>query len=216
MLTEDYLMRMINLAVAAILRAVGLRKDGEYTKAHQEVEQALEQLTGLRWEILQNLEDPTLLGMLTTQEHLDRDRALLVAELFQEQGEIYSAQGKINLACSSWNTALFLTLEYAFEASSQEAKVLREKVEYLIQAAQSCSISFNANYSLFNYYELTGNYANAAQVITQLAASGNFQSELEQEIHEFYLRLLQLPDTTLIQGGLTRSQVQQMLQGDQR
>ena len=42
MLTEDYIMRMINMAIAALLQAIGLRKAGEYNQALQTIDQALE------------------------------------------------------------------------------------------------------------------------------------------------------------------------------
>lgn len=46
-ITEDYILRMISLATAALLRAIGLRKGGQYEQAEQAIDQALEQLLGL-------------------------------------------------------------------------------------------------------------------------------------------------------------------------
>lgn len=214
MLTEDYLMRMINLAVAAMMQAIGLRKAGEFTQAHQVVEQALEQLTGLRYELLQNLDEKALIGILTSQDHLDRDRTFLVADLFQEQGEIYQAQNQNQKALNSRKTALALFLEFAYSATPPDAQAVQKKVEYLIQVLQTHAIPFDTRYALFNYYEMVGRYADAAHELDQLIGAGQYQPELMQEKEEFYLRMHQLPESNLIRGGLTRAQVEPMLHPD--
>lgn len=93
-ITEDYILRMISLAIAALLRAIGLRKGGQYEQAEQAIDQALEQLLGLRADLLLRLDDQALLDRLTLQGELERDLAIVVADLYQEQAEISRAQDR--------------------------------------------------------------------------------------------------------------------------
>ena len=48
MLTEDYLIRRINQAIALLLHALGLRKNGQLEAALTDVDIALELLLGMR------------------------------------------------------------------------------------------------------------------------------------------------------------------------
>ena len=47
MLTEDYLIRQINLAIAALAKILGFKTAGQYQAALYEIDQLLEQLIGL-------------------------------------------------------------------------------------------------------------------------------------------------------------------------
>ena len=95
MLTEDYIIRMINLAIAALLQIVGLKKKGDYQTALDLIDLTFEQLLGLRASMAKNLDDERLYFLLTRQDRLDTQRLAIVADLFQEEGDIYAAQGRV-------------------------------------------------------------------------------------------------------------------------
>ena len=102
MLTEDYIMRMINQAIAALVAIAGFKKAGQYEQSRQAIDQALEQLIGLRADLVRRLDDHAILQALTRQDNLDVDRLALVAELLKEEGEILAAQGDRAAAQASW------------------------------------------------------------------------------------------------------------------
>ncbi len=64
MFTEDYLMRIINQAIAVLMIAIGLRKAGKYSEALQAIQQAIEQLTTLPENIVDQMDDGSILSML--------------------------------------------------------------------------------------------------------------------------------------------------------
>ncbi len=209
MLTEDYFMRMINLAVAALLRAIGLRKEGQYFEAQQSVDQALEQLTGLRADLLAGLDDRALLDSLSPLGELDYERALLLADLYQEQGEIEKAQGRSEPACSSRMRALTLCLEAALSGSAE--LTLQDKLDGMLASVQTCGLSFETRFTLYSYYESCGSYAKAEQVLGGLARESQYPEEMQQEYQEFCQRLLDMPEPELARGGLSRGQVKDFL-----
>ena len=88
MLTDDYLIRMINQAIDVLIRVINLKASGEYQQAQQLIEQSLEQLIGLRIDLLQSLDDQNILGTLSINGIPDANRILLGADLFKEEGEV--------------------------------------------------------------------------------------------------------------------------------
>ena len=209
MLTEDYLMRMINLAVAALLRAIGLRKEGQYFDAQQALDQAVEQLTGLRADLLLRLDDRALLDHLLIQGELDRERALLLADLYQEQGKLDQVQGNIARACASRIRALTLYLEVAL--GDKEGIAIQEKIDGLIASVQVCQTPFETRFTLYSYYEDTGRYARAEQILASLISDGSYPEEMRQEYQDFCHRMLKKPSAELARGGLTPDQVNKLI-----
>jgi hypothetical protein len=212
MLTEDYLLRMINLAVTALLQAMGLRKEGKYIEARQAVDQALEQLTGLRADLSGRLDDRALLDTLILQGEFDHERASLLADLYQEQGEIDQAQGYGDQACASRARALTLRLEASL--SDPEGIALQDKIEQLVAATQACALSFEARFALYSYYENCGIYARAEQILGELRDDRHYGVEMRQEYGEFCLRLREKLDPELERGGLTRSKLEELMRAN--
>ncbi len=111
MLTEDYLMRIINQVLAALLKAIGLKKKGEYEQAQQALDQAFEQLTGLPANMLKGLDDAGLLAALTAQGQVDIGRLAVLADLFWEEGDILDRRDRRAAGTASAARALRLYLE---------------------------------------------------------------------------------------------------------
>lgn len=208
-ITEDYILRMISLAIAALLRAIGLRKGGQYEQAEQAIDQALEQLLGLRADLLLRLDDQALLDRLTLQGELERDLAIVVADLYQEQAEISRAQGQIDYACLYRRRALVLWLEVAL--NDPQAAPFEDKIEAQLASLGVCKIPFELYFNLYSYYEASGSYAKAEETLKQLTVSSEYAVEMRQEYAEFLQRLAGKPDKALEEGGLPRAQLQRMI-----
>jgi hypothetical protein len=177
MFTEDYLMRIINQAIAALMTVTGLKKAGKYSEAQQAIQQAIEQLMTLPANLVDQMDDGSILSMLTTQGQLDTGRLAILADLYKEQAEILfkldqSVQGSIG-----YTRALRFNLEVALSESTPLSTENIGKVEVLIQQLNGHSLP----------------------VETQLALS------------DYYQRLLELEDHSLVAAGTSRKQVNQML-----
>jgi hypothetical protein len=92
-LSEDYLIRLISQAVAALQIIAGLKAAQQYKEAEQQVDEALEGQLGLRASLLKELDDERLKEMLTTGGRLELERFLLVADLFRESAELAQRRG---------------------------------------------------------------------------------------------------------------------------
>ena len=216
MLTEDYIMRMINQAVAALVYIAGLKKAGQYQQAQQTIDQALEQLIGLRADLIHQLDDEAILRALTRQEHLDIERLVLGADLFKEEGDILAALGQAANSQASYLRALNFYLEAGLVEDAPPTPAfglqLRTRIEALAGQLGLPGLQDDTLWALFCYAELTGEYARAEAALSSLAARPGVYADLRPELLAFYQRLLALPAAELARHGLERAQIEKKLQ----
>jgi len=131
MLTEDYIMRMINQALAFLMIALGLKKAGQLTEALKTFDQAIENLIGLNARLAKQLNDSLLLDMLTFQDRLDLDRLVVLADIYYEEADVYSLQGKLESSQFTAQRSLRLYLEAALAGEDRVNLELIQNIEAL-------------------------------------------------------------------------------------
>ena len=124
MFTEDYLMRIISQAVAALMSAIGLKKAGKYSEALQALDQAYEQLSGLPAAVFKQLDDTNLLAALTVQGQLDIGRLAVLADIFREEADVLDSR-HLPGPHHPTGTALRRIPRRPGGASSQQSRVAR-------------------------------------------------------------------------------------------
>ena len=212
MYTEDFILRMINQAVAVLLQIAGFRQAKQYQQAQQAIDQSLEQLLGLRADLLKQLDDDVIFRMLTLQGHLDIERVLVVAELFKAEGDILADQNRMVESQQKYLRALnfYLEANLSDQNISPPTKLV-EQVEWLVSQAAILPLPDDVQWSLFNYYERSANYAKAEATLAELARRPGLDADLQPELILFYQRLLALPPADLARVQLDREQVQDKL-----
>jgi hypothetical protein len=123
------------------------------------------------------MDDGSLLSMLTVLGQLDIGRLAILADLYQEQGEILFKLDQADQGPIAFARALRFNLEVALSESATLSTENIGKVEVLIQLLNGRSLP----------------------VETQLALSDYFQ------------RLLEMEDQSLVAAGTSRKQVSQAL-----
>jgi hypothetical protein len=177
MFTEDYLMRIINQAIAALMTAIGLRKAGKFAEAQQAVQQAIEQLTTLPANLVDQMDDSSILALLAAQGQLDVGRLAILADIYLEQGEILIKQDQPRQGGAAFARALRFILEV--------------------------TLSEDDKFSINNI----GKIAVLAQRLEGVPLPGDTQLALS----DYYLRLLEKDDQSLVAAGISRIQVSQAL-----
>ncbi len=153
MLTEDYLMRMINLAIAALLKAVGLKKAGKYEEALQAVDQAFEQLSGLPANVLKQLDEASLLTALAPHGQIDAGRLAVLGDLFQEEGEILDLQGHAEAGAASAERALRLRLEAVLADGIGPSPENVGRIETLYSRLKGRTLAIETQLALSDHYQ---------------------------------------------------------------
>ncbi len=210
MLTEDYIIRMISTVLTALTRIMGLKTTGQYQEAQAIIDQTLEELFGMRADLLKRLDDETLFASLTVQDKPDAGRMLVAGRLFQEEGEILTAQGNSQGAFWSYVRALSFSLEASFNGMAGEA-ALGGTIATLVDALHGYELPADTEYSLFCYYEEAGSYQQADNALKVLEINPGEKEEVLKERSAFYNRLLDKSDEELLKGGVTRLQVVEAL-----
>jgi hypothetical protein len=212
MLTEDYILRMISQAISVLLYIAHLKENRQYQQAQQAIDQSLEQLLGLRADLLKLLEDKSIFLMLTHQEQLDVERVVVIAELFKVEGDILADQDRLVESRQSYLRALNFYLEVGLtEQTGPSSPSLTEKIESLASQPAILPLPDDIQWSLFNFYELSADYARAGAALEELAGRPGVYTDLQPEMIAFYQRLLTLPPTELSRNHLDREQVQAKL-----
>src|SRR5512139_399912 len=113
MYTEDFILRMINQAMAVLVKILGFKQAGQRQEALQEIDQALEVLLGLRASLFRQLDEPRMLQMLVLQGRLDVDRLAVLADIFYEEADILEQEGRMEESRVDSRRALRFYLESA-------------------------------------------------------------------------------------------------------
>jgi len=212
MFTEDYVLRMMKQAAAILAKIIGLKKAGDYPEAQQAIDQALELLTGLKADIVRQLDNESLLEALTQQDRLDLDRLGLIADLFKEEGDIFAAQSQISESRESYLRSLVCHLEAGFGETTQPSAELPGEIEILVQKLSVQDLPDHTLWTLFCYYEQAGAYRKADDAIIKMADRPHLYADIHPELVAFYERLLEKRSGELIEGGIDREQVEKKLE----
>jgi hypothetical protein len=212
MLTEDYLIRQINIFLAALARIIGFRTAYMYTQARIAIDEALEELFGIRANLLHQLDDQKLHASLTNLEILDTDRLQLAADLFKEDGELRAATGDEGGARASWQRALNFYIDVVMHGGGKHLPLPDEQIEALYQQLKNQALDPDTWFGLYIYWEERRQYGRAAAALEALLTYEDTHDQISAEARAFYGRLEGLSDQELLAGGLDRSHVQAQLQ----
>lgn len=153
MFSEDYILRMINQAVAALVAILRHKKAGEYREAEQTLDQALEQLLGLRADLAHQMDEAGLLDLLTERGELDTARLAVLADLYKEAGDIHLALGRPAESRLDYARALRFYLEVALASREDLSEEPVRKIDELHQALAEHELPVETQLALYDLYE---------------------------------------------------------------
>ena len=153
MLTEDYIMRMINQAVAALMIALGFKRSGQYREALQTFDQALESLLGLNAHMVKQLDDNLVLDMLTFLGKRDIDRLLILADIYREEADVFTIQGQTESSLFAGQRSLRFFLEVALASEVNPNLELIQKIETLRIRFDQSLLPVETRLALLDYLE---------------------------------------------------------------
>lgn len=153
MLTEDYLIRRISQVIALLMHALGLRKDGQLFAAQTDIDIALELLLGMRASLLKQMDDASLLQLLTVRGELDLERLDLAAELFRQEGEILAVQGRVAESYVDLLRALNFSLELGLSDREHLNAEQARRIEDLVKVLENRRLPIDTQVGLVNFYQ---------------------------------------------------------------
>jgi len=203
---------MIRLATAALAEVVGLKAATLYVDALFVIDKTFQQVTGFNSELLNRMDDASLLASLSGPDGPDPERLVIVGQLFQEEAEIYASIQQPDEARWRWVRALNLYVEAALTAGAENFSPPVEEIQILLQKLDLPQLPIETLYPLFCYQEQAGDYAQADQSLKQILEKSGSSPDIMAEIRSFYQRMLDKTDQELEQGGLIRTEIENRLE----
>ena len=211
MIRKDYIMRMIEQLARALGKIMGFKNAGHYKEALEEIKKSGELFVGLDAQVIETSSDTGLIALLRRgHSGVDLVKCLALAELLKEQGEIYELQHEPDKSYGSYVKSLSLFLEATAVDKKSELADYAPKVDFIVGKLAQYELPERVMRKLFGYYETTGRYADAEDVLHELIETN--ESEAAGEGVAFYERLLTRPDDELTRGNLPRDEVAEALQ----
>jgi len=179
MLTEDYLIRRINQAIALLMHALGLRKDGQLVAAQTDIDIALELILGMRSVLLKEMDDASLLQLLTVRGEIDTERLALVAKLFKEEAAIFDLEGRPSDSIRDGLRALNFLLILAMDEKAGLTADQITDIEQLRAWLQGQRLPLDTQAALLDYYQRLLEFDDA-----RLAEVNVNRAEIEKVLQE--------------------------------
>ena len=206
-LSEDTLLRMLVSAIAeTIARLAQLKTAGYYQEAIEVIDHNLEELLGLKADLVRQLDDQHIIDMLTTNGVLDFARLYYVAELFRQEGKIHAQRRDQKRKHSSQIRALNLFIEVGFSVENEFLEA-DDHIDELFDSLGK-DITEDTLFKLFDYYEQVGAFDRAEEAMNFMLEITENNPDILAEQRNFYQRLLAESDEELEAGGLSRDQIE--------
>jgi len=201
---------MIEEFMQALNRIRGLKQGQDWRTAGAELEKEFQRLIGGGPQAVAALSETELMARLIQGEstHLVHDRALMLASLLKEAGDVATAEDRAEDARSCYLKGLRLLLQTLARQEVYECPEFVPKVEMFVLALQDVQFPLETQALLMQYYERTGEFARAEDALfAMLEIEPENQGIVEFGI-TFYERVWHQRDANLIAGGLPRAELE--------
>ncbi len=204
-------MRLIEQFFQALSRILNKKIKKNYDGALEEINLTYKKLFGFDSKLINSLPDSEIIKMLEIGGGFEKEKALIIAELIKEEGEIRFLKNKEHgIPASVYIKSLAIYLYGLKDGDKKLVEKSKEKVDFLLLKLKQYGLQDRLKKNLFKYYESTGRYADAENILFELIESNEI-GMLKEGI-SFYRRLMELSDADLENGNLPRSEVEQSLQ----
>jgi len=207
MMQKDYILRMIQQLSRVLIQILHLREIKDYEGALTYIDDVFKQALGFSSDLITSVPGETLLAMLTSFDVLDIEKCFLVANLLKAEGDIYLDQDDFDTSYYRYSRSLYLFLAILLSDSSINDPDIFLEVEGLLDKLEDYELSAEIKIQLFQYFERTGRYSRAEDVLFELLEADDQENEPESNLVDrgiaFYERLLRKKDTELVAGNFS-------------
>ncbi len=163
---------MTEILAAVLAKALFNKENKNYGDAEKEIESAAKTMVGLDLRLIGILSIEDILKLMKTSD-LYAGRCLVSAELLREYSELYMIKGKENEAKDFELKSLHLYIEALLTKDLPDPQKYFLKVNELISKLSVHEFSDDLNITLIDYYEFSGQYSSAEDIIFELVVKRN-------------------------------------------
>jgi tetratricopeptide (TPR) repeat protein len=202
---KDYIMKIIQQFTNAVARIMGLKAENKIEESQVVLTDTLKDFTGLNKEVLEALPYEIILQRVSGQTN--SLKSLLLAELLNQQADIYEIKGELSRARNLYSKSLNITINVLLKGDNSVLEQNQDKVNGLIEKIGRLDVPRESLLLLFQYYELTKDYAKAEDVLFELIDKTEANKDLLAKGIAFYERLINKDQIDLQKGNLPIDEV---------
>ena len=208
MLTRDYIMRMIDTLVKALAKLIFQKDAKNYPEALNELEKITKEFFGFDRKLIERVSDAQLISMISASDTLLPPNCYLLGVLFKEEAEIFELQKNHEKSLTQYERSLNLFIEGLKNSPALIEPDHLNKINFVAEKLEDNIISIETEVNLFYYYELSGKFDKAENLIFDLI---DYDSAFLEKGILFFERLLEKPDEIIMMGNLTRGEVEESI-----
>jgi hypothetical protein len=204
MITRDYIMRMINMMMAMLIRLTGLKQEKDYPKAILDIQTTGRMFFGIDWSLITSFSFDEIMKLFGSDFSVAVPKAYVLGVLMKEEADIRGLMAEesrsVDLGIKALNILLETYLQFNEPVERQHTKFIDE----LLPLLRFQPLPIEVRERIFRYEETQGRFDKAEDELFRiLDANPGFAVEGTR----FYERLLKLSREQLHNGGLPREEV---------
>ena len=209
MLQRDYLMKMTQMLATVLTKVLFNKEKKNYIEAEKEIESAAKTIVGLDLNLIKILNVEDVLKLMKTSD-VYAGRCLISAELLKEYGDILGEKERINESMDIYIKSLCLYLETILTKELPEPETYYDRINFLIKNLTSPETDTDLKLKIFQYYEFSGQYSKAEDVLFELMDSDT--EGIKDKALKFYERLQKKSDEELGKGNFSHGEVEDSIE----
>ena len=205
MIREDYIMRMIEQFMQGLALILSSKLKERWKEMDENIGALCEKLLGTDYQMIRHVEPEDIEDLLRNGTFVDPARAFVLARLFYEQADALVKREQLLAAQTLFFKAAILFMEIIRSGNQQLSSQSQEKVEAIIPHIPRALQTVAFQHRLFEYYELTGAFAKAENILFELAekdVAGIFEDGIL-----FYSRVAKKTEHELEKGNFSNAEV---------
>lgn len=208
MIRRDYLMRMIEEAVAALRRSQKLRGEEKWDEAGGELDEEFKKLVGAGPQAVAQLSETELLAKMLAGEATlyVRDKTFLLTALLKEAGDLAVAQEHFEAGRACYLKGLHLLLNVLAREAPEGIPEFVPRVEMFVSALEETPLPLRTQAALMQHYEFTGQFGRAEDCLFAMLEEQEDSAMLDFGV-AFFERMKHQTDEALMGGNLPRAEV---------
>jgi hypothetical protein len=210
MIRRDYILRMLAEFFETLSRIRSLQKGQNWNEASAAADKEFQRLISADAELASGLSETELLARLINGEPslAVRDKTLMLAALFKEQGDIARGQGRIEAGTACYLKGLHLLLGVLAHEGPAEFPEFVPRIETFLNALSDVSLPMTTQVMLMRHFEQSGEFGRAEDALFSMLEAEPENSALLDFGISFYERLQGKTDNALQEGNLPRTEIE--------
>lgn len=208
MIRKDYILKLIDQLVLALKKIRGLKDREAYEEALELIAEKKEIYLKIDANYLSQLPVEDLEVLLKEDSERGKELWKFAVDLLFEEASIYYILDNEDKVFNVYHQA-FTILTFMLKKYKEVNIDLFDKLAIVVAYLRDFRLPMQSYLKIIEYYKATRQFAQAEDMLFQMAATHNDQKQyLEQIGGDFYRELLENDDKVLKQGKLPRTEVE--------